>query len=127
MVVSVYFARRNSNEAQEEVVLNHSFKRGKYGSNTGYDALDVLPFLLKYEGKSSVGGLGPFEGDFGEGFNSRRPDRDFVVDLSLSGFGTPDETSEVFVSSVHLDREVELLEYLDGRWFICFLADVPRF
>ena len=58
---------------------------------------------------------------------ARRTDRIFFVDPYLCGVGTPDESSEVVVSSGHLDREVELLEYLDGRWFICFFADVPGF
>ena len=67
-VVSIYFTHRNSDEAREEVVQDHSFKRIKQGFNSDYDTLDVLPFVLKYEGNSGIGGLWPFEGNFGEGF-----------------------------------------------------------
>ena len=89
--------------------------------------MDVLPFILEAEGEAGVGGLGLFYCTLEEGFNSRRPDREFIVDPHLFGFGTPDEFSEVVVSPCHLDPDVELLECLTGRRFICFLTDVPRF
>ena len=56
------------------MVSDHVFKRGKQGSNTGYDALDVLPFVLEDESKSGVGRLGLFECYFGESVYRRRPD-----------------------------------------------------
>ena len=89
--------------------------------------MDVLPFILEAEDEAGVGGLGLFYCTFGEGFNSRRPDREFIVDPHLFGFGTPDEFSEVVVSPCHLDPDVELLECLTGRRFICFLTDYQDF
>ena len=86
--------------------MNHSFKRGKEGSNTSYDALDILPFVLQYKGRSSVGNLGPFEVNFLEDFYHCHPDRYFIVDPCFFCFSTPNEASEVVVCAGHLNWEV---------------------